>query len=331
MAATIKVNGTVHSLVHKFSNGITIATIPDVCKTPSPGGPVPIPYPNIAQSITLADGTTTVKGDKTMAAVKGSKFALSNGDNPGVAGGVKSSTFMKEATWILYSFTVKMNKKNAARFMDKMFHNHENAANLSGAINPPVTIEVFEQILKDCIEAAAASVNKKHLGSPSGPKTKAAWQRFCKSVVGKDARGKDITGAMQRGTDIGEEAEACVNEKMQAQGRGNEVSTEQSYNGTAKGPQAVGNRGDVIKGSQRPDVVLHEAGNPNAVRGVYDFKAPCPPSNMPHWGDRGAFDQGELYMHVFRQVPKIVAPGYRIAPFATPVMKGVARLLGLPI
>ncbi|WP_343637011.1 DUF4150 domain-containing protein [Roseateles sp.] len=138
MPVTIKVNGTVNSLVHKFSNGISAATIPDVCKTPSPGGPVPIPYPNIAQSITLSDGTTTVKGDKTMAAVKGSKFAISNGDNPGVAGGVKSSTFMKEATWILYSFDTKMNGKNCARFMDKMFHNHENAANLAGVIQSVV-------------------------------------------------------------------------------------------------------------------------------------------------------------------------------------------------
>ena len=32
-------------LAHKGSQGVTIA-FPDVCKTPSPGGPVPIPYPN---------------------------------------------------------------------------------------------------------------------------------------------------------------------------------------------------------------------------------------------------------------------------------------------
>lgn len=134
MSVTIKVNGTVTSLVHKMSSGISTATIPDVCKTPSPGGPVPMPYPNIAQSATLADGTTTVKGDKAMAARKGSKFSLSNGDNAGVAGGVKSSTFMKEATWILYSFDVKMDGGNACRLTDKMFHNSENAANLGGEI-----------------------------------------------------------------------------------------------------------------------------------------------------------------------------------------------------
>jgi len=134
MPVTIKINGTNLSMVHKFSSGISTATIPDVCKTPTPGGPVPMPYPNIAQSITLSNGTTTVKGDKIMAANKGSKFALSNGDQAGTLGGVKSNVFMKEATWILYSFTVKMNGKNACRFTDKMFHNSENAANLAGEL-----------------------------------------------------------------------------------------------------------------------------------------------------------------------------------------------------
>lgn len=141
MPVTIQVNGTANTLVHKMSNGISTATIPDVCKTPSPAGPVPVPYPNIAQSITLSSGTTNVKGDKMMAAIKGSKFALSNGDNAGVAGGVKSSTFMKEATWILYSFDVKLQKKNAGRLTDKMFHNAENAANLTGEIQGVATAD----------------------------------------------------------------------------------------------------------------------------------------------------------------------------------------------
>ena len=128
MPVTIKVNGVANSLVHKGSNGVSVATIPDVCKTPTPGGPVPMPYPNISQSATLAKGTTTVKADGgMMIAIKGSEFSLSNGDNPGVAGGVKSSTFMKESTWILYSFDVKMDGGNACRLSDKKFQNHENS------------------------------------------------------------------------------------------------------------------------------------------------------------------------------------------------------------
>ena len=135
MPVTVKVNGTANSLVHKGSNGISMATIPDVCKTPSPGGPIPIPYPNISQSATLDKGTTTVKADGgMMIAIKGSEFSLSNGDNAGVAGGVKSSTFMKESTWILYSFDVKMDGQNACRLTDKKFQNHENTADLAGLI-----------------------------------------------------------------------------------------------------------------------------------------------------------------------------------------------------
>jgi hypothetical protein len=151
---TVKVNGVANSLVHKGSNGISTATIPDVCKTPSPGGPVPIPYPNISQSATLAKGTTTVKADGgMMIAVKGSEFSLSNGDNAGVAGGVKSSTFMKESTWILYSFDVKMDGKNACRLADKKFQNHENTVDLAGTLQQFLKMSAEEQA-KECQEIA---------------------------------------------------------------------------------------------------------------------------------------------------------------------------------
>jgi uncharacterized Zn-binding protein involved in type VI secretion len=149
MPVTVKVNGAVNSLAHKGSNGVSMATIPDVCKTPSPGGSVPMPYPNISQSATLANGTTTVKADGMMIAIKGSEFSLSNGDNAGVAGGVKSSTFMKESTWLLYSFDVKMDGKNACRLTDKKLQNHENTADLGGFIQSPVNVLEGEAVL-DC-------------------------------------------------------------------------------------------------------------------------------------------------------------------------------------
>lgn len=182
MPITIKVNGTSNSLVHKMSNGISNATIPDVCKTPTPGGPVPMPYPNIAQSVTLSNGTTTVRGDRMMAANKGSKFALSNGDNAGVAGGVKSGTFMKEATWILYSFDVKLNGKNASRFTDKMFHNAENAANLGGEFQAPVAAKALGVSEREAtiICEAFCKAQKEHL-DPKNKKVKgrgSATRRF---------------------------------------------------------------------------------------------------------------------------------------------------------
>lgn len=173
MPVTIKVNGAANSLVHKGSNAVSIATIPDVCKTPSPGGPIPIPYPNVSQSATLAKGTTTVKADGgMMIAIKGSEFSLSNGDNAGVAGGVKSSTFMKESTWILYSFDVKMDGKNACRLTDKKFQNHENTADLAGALQPPVVaqaqLNAEEKAVGDCL--CEAFCKKLSTGFKQGPR-----------------------------------------------------------------------------------------------------------------------------------------------------------------
>lgn len=90
MPSHITVNGL--GLTYK---GISTATLPDVCKTPSPGGPVPVPYPDIASQSSLKGGTTTVKAKGKMIAVKGSQYARSNGDEPGTAGGVKSGVNMK--------------------------------------------------------------------------------------------------------------------------------------------------------------------------------------------------------------------------------------------
>ena len=53
---TTLING--RSPVTKDSGGKVVAA-PDVCKTPTPGGPVPIPYTNVSQSSDLANGSKT--------------------------------------------------------------------------------------------------------------------------------------------------------------------------------------------------------------------------------------------------------------------------------
>jgi hypothetical protein len=131
MPSTININDL--TLAHKGSTGTAAATLPDMCKTPSPGGPVPLPYPNIAVSADLAKGTKTIKVDGgNMAANKGSELFKSTGDEPGSVGGVTSNTFIKEATWILYSFDVMLEGKNACRLTDKLFMNHGNTVCLGG-------------------------------------------------------------------------------------------------------------------------------------------------------------------------------------------------------
>lgn len=69
-------------VAHKGSNGVS-ATFPDVCETPTPGGPIPIPYPNISQSSDTAKGSKRVKMDGNPIMLKGSKFKTSEGDEPG--------------------------------------------------------------------------------------------------------------------------------------------------------------------------------------------------------------------------------------------------------
>ncbi|MDR1656642.1 MAG: DUF4150 domain-containing protein [Deltaproteobacteria bacterium] len=76
--------------------GVGTSGPPDVCKTPTPGGPVPIPYVNIFQN-SNANISTVAKKVLIVGAMSltiKSKIMLSSGDEPGTLGGVKSGTFI---------------------------------------------------------------------------------------------------------------------------------------------------------------------------------------------------------------------------------------------
>jgi uncharacterized Zn-binding protein involved in type VI secretion len=150
-----------HGLVHKGSNHFANSTAPDVCKTPSPAGPVPIPYPIIiSQSSDLANGTTTVKADGEMAAVKGCEYSMCTGDEAGTAGGVVSSTFKKEAKFILFSFDVKLDGKNACRFGDKMTMNHQNTLCMAGTAPTVVQVNDATATLQEMVNECELSTPK---------------------------------------------------------------------------------------------------------------------------------------------------------------------------
>ncbi len=125
------------SVVTKDSGGVTTA-FPDVCKTPSPAGPVPIPYPNIAQSSDTDKGTKKVSVAGNPVCVKDSNFKMSTGDEAGAAGGgVASSKTKGKAEFVNFSFDVKFEGKNVARAMDLMLHNDKNTPPFP-VIQPPV-------------------------------------------------------------------------------------------------------------------------------------------------------------------------------------------------
>lgn len=143
MPVTVGVNFL--SVVHASSNGVTIA-FPDVCKTPSPAGPIPIPYPNIAKSSDTASGTTKVKCDGNPACVKDSNFSMSTGDEAGSAGGgVASNKIKGKAEFVMFSMDVKFEGKNVCRAFDIMLHNDKNTPPFPVLQGPVVAIAMPKQ------------------------------------------------------------------------------------------------------------------------------------------------------------------------------------------
>ena len=61
----------------------SVNAFPDICKTPSPGGPVPVPFPNIGMTSGTSGGTTKVKSDGGQTMTKGGSYSLSGGDESG--------------------------------------------------------------------------------------------------------------------------------------------------------------------------------------------------------------------------------------------------------
>lgn len=141
MPVTVGVNFM--SVVHAGSNGVTVA-FPDVCKTPSPGGPIPIPYPNVAMSSDTAKGTKKVKCDGQSVCVKDSNFKMSTGDEAGSAGGgVASNKIKGKAEFVNFSFDVKFEGKNVARAFDLMLHNDKNTPPFP-VLQPPLPVIIMD-------------------------------------------------------------------------------------------------------------------------------------------------------------------------------------------
>ena len=149
MAASVNVNN--RTVVHKSSNGV-VTVFPDVCKTPSPGGPIPIPYPNVAMSKDTAKGSKTVKIDKNPVMLKGSNFKTSTGDEPGTAGGgIISGKTKGKAEFVNYSFDVKIEGKNVPRFGDMMIQNKGGVQNTAPIpeVQPPIVVPPPKDLKKN--------------------------------------------------------------------------------------------------------------------------------------------------------------------------------------
>ena len=113
-------------VAHKGSGGQS-PIFPDVCKTPTPGGPIPIPYPNIGMS-----SNTVVRPDH------GQERRSDADDERREVHDVHrrrsrrrrwasmSNKIKGPCEYMMYSFDVKYEGKNVCRLGDPLFHNDKN-------------------------------------------------------------------------------------------------------------------------------------------------------------------------------------------------------------
>jgi len=99
---------------------------PDVCLTPTPAGPIPIPYPNIAAGPMGVPAAYNVLFMATPAHNMLTTVPLTNGDNPGVALGVASGIVMGPARHLTAAFTVLVGGAPATRMTSVALQNSTN-------------------------------------------------------------------------------------------------------------------------------------------------------------------------------------------------------------
>ena len=99
---------------------------PDVCLTPTPAGPVPIPYPNISAGPMGVPAAYTIL---TMCAPTHNMMTtvpLTNGDNTGVNMGVASGIVMGPSRHTLASFTTIIGGAPVTRMTSMSIQNSTN-------------------------------------------------------------------------------------------------------------------------------------------------------------------------------------------------------------
>ncbi|WP_300734201.1 DUF4150 domain-containing protein [uncultured Desulfovibrio sp.] len=115
-----------------LSGGTCMSTPPDVCKTPSPAGTVPVPYVNIFQCSMVTPNTACSKVfiDGSPALNLKSATMLSNGDEPGTAGGVSSGKFIGKGEFTKGSQKVTLEGKAAVSQGASTKHNQGNTTGM---------------------------------------------------------------------------------------------------------------------------------------------------------------------------------------------------------
>jgi hypothetical protein len=120
-----------------IKGGMANSLAPDVCKVPTPpAGPIPTPLVNMFQLNMTNPGTASnkVMMDGAFALNVQSKVPLSNGDEPGVAGGVVSNVFIQQGGFMpsAGSMKVMIQGKPAVAMTAQTTHNGPGSFNTMG-------------------------------------------------------------------------------------------------------------------------------------------------------------------------------------------------------
>lgn len=113
-----------------FANAQMMGTdtaFPDVCLTPSPAGPVPVPYPNIAMGPMAVPNVPNILFMGTPAHNLGTTIPMTNGDNAGLATGVASGTVMGPSRHLTGAVSILIKGMPASRMTSMSLQNNTNA------------------------------------------------------------------------------------------------------------------------------------------------------------------------------------------------------------
>jgi hypothetical protein len=113
---------------------------PDVCLTPTPAGPVPIPYPNIAMGPTAVPNCPTILILGAPVHNLATTIPMTNGDNAGVNMGVASGTVMGPSRHMTGAFTVLFLGMPASRLTSVSLQNSTNCPGVRTVPSQPLVI-----------------------------------------------------------------------------------------------------------------------------------------------------------------------------------------------
>jgi hypothetical protein len=117
----------------------------DACKTPSPGGPVPLPYPNLGQVSNASGGSccANVKAGGSKVCTVKTEIPRSNGDEAGTVGGVMSNVNMSKIGFKMGSSKVLGEGNKVVHIGSMTGHNGNNANVPAGAQVAPSQTKVL--------------------------------------------------------------------------------------------------------------------------------------------------------------------------------------------